>query len=129
MAKKFSIALDPKDKTIKQRFHDVDYTSQQLLLVTATVKDIFESFIESQYTADGEPPAALDFSKLHGFVHIEESDPFMVLLLTTELFRVLIDQHNVDFYDAAPMVSAMITYTPHDNQDEQSRKDFGIRAL
>lgn len=86
-------------------------------MVTSTVNDIFESFIESQYSKDGTPPASIDFSKFNKYVNIEESDPYMVMLLTTEFLHVLIDMHNFEFYDAAKVVSAIIDYKPRKDHE------------
>jgi len=101
MTQSLETKLDPEDKFYKLKSDNVKQMQQQYLLVFSTVQDILEEFIETQTEKDN-----IDFSLLD--VQIEDSDPLLITMLTTELLRVLIDTHNVDFYEAAKVVSKTV---------------------
>ena len=50
-------------------------------------------------------------------VKITESDPFMVILLYTELLSVFMDKFKGDLYDSVCKVEKMIEYKPLENMD------------
>jgi glucan phosphorylase len=110
MSQHRSTKPDPDDKFLFLREDDANVLQQQYLLAFCTVKDILEEFMLSQKGKE-----SVDFGKLD--VEIVDSDPFLISMLSTELLRVLIDMHYVDFYDAAKIVSKVIKYRPKADRD------------
>lgn len=100
---------------------------QQYLLVVSTIKDIMDEFVTAQSAAN--TAGKIDFKKLSDFVQIEDQDPFLIVLLTTELTRVLIDMHSVDFYDTAKIVSGVVTYNPRKDREDHYPQYADIKFL
>ena len=50
----------------------------------------------------------------------------MVLLLITEFLRVLIDEHSLNFYDAASIVTGMITYKARKDRADHYQRNTSI---
>lgn len=98
------------DKYLDLLGDDIPKLKQQYLLAMATVQDIFEGYLQAQ-----NPESLRSFDNLKNHVQIQDSDPNLITILTTEMLRVLIDQYFVDFYDAVKIVSDVVTYVPRED--------------